>query len=241
MVANRQSSNLRARGPRGQGRAESRATRPAGSNTSTAHTAALDTRPFPSGTRLPRPLRSSGCPDPGGCVPDERTHDHKTHKTEERVICYPWHPLYQKAVWVIAQRCTSPHAVYKCRLAEREDRYGWELPVWMFDQAECATMRLTEAPHVSWHALRELQRVLAETMGNVVVQHRQLLAPGGTDETTTTAAARSAAEPVRSASGDPSLGSVASRDPASCSAAPRASTARTSASCRRARGAGGGR
>ena len=144
-------------------------------------------------------------------------------------------------MWVTAAICKAGQAIYKCRLQEREDRYGCELPAWMFDEARCAAMRLVDGPRVNWQALQELRLVLSETIENLVVQHRQLLEQGDADEATTTAA-DCTTQFVRTPASKPAMGNAVGRNSPSRGAAPGASAVRTPPSAkRRRRRVGGGR
>jgi len=89
----------------------------------------------------------------------------KTHNLsfEPRLVCYPWHRWYGRAI--LTRQASGAHAelAYLCRLPESPpDVMLVELPRWMFDAAHCATMRLVDEPHVDCAALRILARTIAE-------------------------------------------------------------------------------
>ena len=89
----------------------------------------------------------------------------KTHSIafEPRQVHYPWHRWYGRSV--LTRRAGGPHAdvAYFCRLPEAPlDAMLVETPKWMFDAAHCATLRLTEQPHVDCATLRSLKNSIAE-------------------------------------------------------------------------------
>lgn len=89
----------------------------------------------------------------------------KTHSTpfELRQVCYPWHPWHGRDA--LTRRAGGAHAdvAFLCRLPETPvDTMLVEVPRWMFDAAECATMQLVDQPHVDCGTLRNLKRTITE-------------------------------------------------------------------------------
>jgi hypothetical protein len=89
----------------------------------------------------------------------------KTHSItfEARQVCYRWHRWYGRNV--LTRRAGGAHAdvSYFCRLPETAvDTMLVEVPRWMFDGAECATMQLVEQPHVDCGTLRQLKHAITE-------------------------------------------------------------------------------
>jgi hypothetical protein len=89
----------------------------------------------------------------------------KTHSIafEPRQVCYPWHRWYGRNV--LTRRAGGAHAdvAYFCKLPEAPlDAMLVEIPKWMFDAAHCATLRLTEQPHVDCATLRALKNSITE-------------------------------------------------------------------------------
>ena len=96
----------------------------------------------------------------------------KTHSTafEPRQVCYPWHRWYGRDV--LTRRAAGVHAdvAFLCKLPEAPiDAMLVEIPKWMFDAAHCATLRLTERPHVDCTTLRRLQNSITEQRVSVKV------------------------------------------------------------------------
>jgi hypothetical protein len=89
----------------------------------------------------------------------------KTHSItfESKQVCYPWHRWYGRSV--LTRRAGGAHAdmVFLCKLPEAPiDAMLVEIPKWMFDAAHCATLRVTEQPHVDCAALCTLKNSIAE-------------------------------------------------------------------------------
>lgn len=90
----------------------------------------------------------------------------KTHNIafEPKQLCYPWHPWYD--LTVLTRKAGGSHAdvAYFCKLPEAPlHAMLVEIPQWMFDAAQCATMRLAEVlPHVDCATLRALRSMIAE-------------------------------------------------------------------------------
>jgi hypothetical protein len=93
-------------------------------------------------------------------VPRQKTH---SIPFELRQVCYPWHPWHDRDV--LTRRAGGAHAAvaFLCRLPETPvDTMLAEVPRWMFDAAECATMQLVEQPHVDCGTLRHLKNTITE-------------------------------------------------------------------------------
>ena len=96
----------------------------------------------------------------GFAIPLQKTH---SIAFEPRRVYYPWHRWYGRSV--LTRRAGSAHAdvAYFCKLPEAPlDAMLVETPKWMFDAAHCATMRVTERPHVDCATLRTLKSSIAE-------------------------------------------------------------------------------
>lgn len=93
-------------------------------------------------------------------IPLQKTHD---IAFESRQVCYPWHRWYGRSV--LTRRAGGAHSdvAYFSKLPEAPlDAMLVEIPKWMFDAAHCATLRLTEQPHVDCATLRTLKSSIAE-------------------------------------------------------------------------------
>ena len=110
-----------------------------------------------------------------GCaIPLQKTH---SIAFEARRLCYPWHRWYGRSILTRAVGGAHADATYLCKLPEAPvDAMLVEVPRWMFDAAQCTSMRLAEVPHVDCSTLRRLkntiaeQRVSVKTGGAAVVQ-----------------------------------------------------------------------
>jgi hypothetical protein len=90
----------------------------------------------------------------------------KTHNIafESRTLCYPWHPWYGKSILTRRAGGARFESAYHCKLPESPpDVMLVELPKWMFDSAECSTMRLAECPRVDVLALRSTRVQISES------------------------------------------------------------------------------
>jgi hypothetical protein len=89
----------------------------------------------------------------------------KTHNIafDSRQVCYPWHRWYGRSV--LTRRAGGAHAdvAFLCKLPDAPlDAMLVEIPKWMFDAVHCATLRLTEQPHVDCATLRTLKSSIVE-------------------------------------------------------------------------------
>ena len=146
------------------------------------------------GTRSPFPYLAAAqsedpacpCPTPSASSHGDTTPQHKTHKTEDREVCYPWHPLFRQTIPIrLLQRCNGG-VVAHCDDPTEVGSGGFEIPAWMLDRAHCSTMTLSQDPFVDTEALIQLRDVLDSARrkgGPDVVEdrHRLNTAQGGAD------------------------------------------------------------
>ena len=71
-----------------------------------------------------------------------------THVTDQREVLYPWHPWFDKSVYVHELIDKLGDAVFRCNLTGRRSDRLLEVPVWMFDRAACAACRRVGTAHV---------------------------------------------------------------------------------------------
>ena len=93
-------------------------------------------------------------------IPPQKTH---SIAFEPRRLCYPWHPWYDRNI--LTRPAGGAHAAvaYFCKLPETpHDAMLVEVPRWMFDAVQCATMRAAEFAHVDCATLHTLRRAIAE-------------------------------------------------------------------------------
>ena len=119
----------------------------------------------------------------GSAIPLQKTHN---IAFEPRQVCYPWHRWYGRNV--LTRKAGGAHAdvAYFCKLPEAPlDAMLVETPMWMFDTAHCATLRLAEQPHVNCATLRTLKNAIAEQRVSVKasVLQPQLFRQAGHGET----------------------------------------------------------
>ena len=76
-----------------------------------------------------------------------------------RTVRYPFHPWFGREVFVFTHLSWLGQPILRCRL-DLEAPRGLDIPLWMFDEATCATMGIKSQPAVSFHALRRLRQVL---------------------------------------------------------------------------------
>lgn len=103
----------------------------------------------------------------------------KTHSLtfESKQLFYPWHRWHR--LELLTRKGTGPHSEHSlwCRLPEDPpDAAMVAIPLWMFDAAVCATMRLGDQPSVDCAALRALQDLIGELRAGgprEVLQHQQ--------------------------------------------------------------------
>jgi len=119
------------------------------------------------------------------------------HRTEVRVVRYPWHPLHAEQVVV------HPHGTGVVRCAPVGDARAKSILMdeWMLDPVACATMRSASEPSVCLDALEDLRRLL--------VQARDLDPPSASADTAAhEQASRPSASPDESTAPAPSSSGV---------------------------------
>jgi len=88
------------------------------------------------------------------------------HRTERREVLYPFHPWGGCIVHIheVMKRTTGDFC--RCsRQGHATDRC-LELPMWMFDRAECAAVRVEAKPHVHLGVLSALVGLLSRAVGD---------------------------------------------------------------------------
>ena len=83
------------------------------------------------------------------------------HRTEEREVLYPWHPWAGSIVQLDEVVEKSAGDCVRCR-HDGDPSRRLELPLWMFDRAVCAPMRVELAPQVDIAAIQALMALLAD-------------------------------------------------------------------------------
>lgn len=89
----------------------------------------------------------------------------KTHETtfDLREVRYPWHRWFGRGIET--RRASSVHFenAYLCKLPEAPSYTKLvEVPQWMFNLAECGSMRIDAVPHVGCATLRLLNKTIIE-------------------------------------------------------------------------------
>jgi len=93
-------------------------------------------------------------------VPRKKTHD---ITFDSRRLCYRWHRWYDQDILTRPAGGARADATYFCKLPEASlHEMLVEIPRWMFDAAECASMRVMDMPHVDCQTLRALKNAVAE-------------------------------------------------------------------------------
>jgi hypothetical protein len=134
----------------------------------------------------------------------------KTHITETREVCYPWHPCYGQTVLIRKLFVRCGDAVCRCGIWRQGSRRSMEIPQWMLDRAICCTMRLNQKPAVSYPTLLELKELLqrAAVTGDPAViqpQHHSSMLKGDADEMVTRSSSHASAGIVPSSPENPGL------------------------------------
>src|SRR5262245_13742945 len=108
-----------------------------------------------------RPVRSAaGCPAPGADAPCCATHRRKTPPVDVGRIRYPYHPWFDRDVWIVGRCVRHGQPIWDCRL-DPADGPTREVPAWMFEAATCAAMTVRAEPRIAVPALRHLRDLLA--------------------------------------------------------------------------------
>jgi len=117
-----------------------------------------------AGRSCPRArLRSAfGCQAPGAGAGHCTTRRQNAHRIEEREVVYPWHPWSGCIVQIYQVVEKSSGDVVRCSRGDEVPGRWLELPLWMFDRAECTLMRVATAPRVNLVALSALAVLLTE-------------------------------------------------------------------------------
>ena len=85
------------------------------------------------------------------------------HRTEDRKVLYPWHRWAGRFVHIHELIGKAAGDVVRCSHDDDTSGRWLELPIWMFDRAACAPMRLETCPQVNIAALQALRALLDET------------------------------------------------------------------------------
>jgi hypothetical protein len=110
----------------------------------------------------------------GGCT----TRRDNAHRTEERKVLYPWHPWAGCTVHVHEVIEKAAGEVVRCSRDGGASGRLLELPIWMFDWAVCAPIRIETFPQVDIAALLALRALLnATATGGVTVDLASSNAP----------------------------------------------------------------
>jgi hypothetical protein len=142
-----------------------------------------------AGVRLPS--GSAGCtagrsmPDRASCRRgsgaaggDCTTRRGNAHRTEERKVLYPWHPWAGCIVHIHEVIEKAAGDVFRCSHDDGASGRLLELPIWMFDRAVCAPVRVGAFPQADIAALQALRALLdATVIRDVAVGHASSNAP----------------------------------------------------------------
>ena len=90
------------------------------------------------------------------------------HRTEERKVLYPWHPWAGCIVHVHEVIEKAAGGVFRCSHDGCASGRLLELPIWMFDRAVCAPMRVETFPQGDIAALQALRTLLDAICGVAV-------------------------------------------------------------------------
>jgi hypothetical protein len=92
------------------------------------------------------------------------------HRTGERRVLYPWHPWAGCIVHIHEAIEKAAGDVARCSHNDGAPGRLLELPIWMFDHAACAPMRVETSPRVDIAALQALRALLdATAIGGVAL------------------------------------------------------------------------
>jgi len=109
----------------------------------------------------------------GSSVADGRctTRRGNAHRTEERKVLYPWHPWAGCIVHIHEVIEKAAGEVVRCSHDDGASGRLLELPIWMFDRAVCAPMRVETFLRADIAALQALRALLdATAIGGVAVE-----------------------------------------------------------------------
>jgi hypothetical protein len=85
------------------------------------------------------------------------------HRTEERKVLYPWHPWAGCIIRIHEVIEKEAGDVARCSFNDGSLGRLLELPIWMFDHAACAPIRIETFPRVDIAALQALRTLLDAT------------------------------------------------------------------------------
>lgn len=113
----------------------------------------------------------------------------KTHEItfDQREVHYPWHRWFGHTIETRKAGGQHYQLAYLCKLPESPPHTLLvEVPKWMFDAAECASMRIESLPYVDCEKLRIFRKVMVEQRSSlkaVVIQPQPTgeAGSGGTD------------------------------------------------------------
>lgn len=91
------------------------------------------------------------------------------HETDERKVLYPWHPWAGCIVHIHEVIEKVAGDVFRCSHDDGASGRLLELPIWMFDRAACAPMRVETFPQADIAALQALRALLDAAIGGVAV------------------------------------------------------------------------
>jgi hypothetical protein len=183
-----------------------------------------------AGLRVMRPVRTQPgphTPGPSAAGPGCTTRPHKTHISDRREVCYPWHPWAGRHVLVVSTFTRAGRAMLRCQLASDDRGPPLELPDWMFDRASCDRMRLAPSPVASADSLLALRVLLngvgptTEHRNRVQERHRPTSPSGDADASPATSPP---ARPVHPTTDPPELGRAPARGPSEGANASRPAT-----------------
>ena len=98
------------------------------SSTLTSHPIAHGRRHCPLCKLLLLQVRSTCSLNPGDFVPDGTNRQNKTHITETREVCYPWHPCFGQSVLIKRSMVRIGKAIFWCSIWATELSGHWNYP-----------------------------------------------------------------------------------------------------------------
>src|ERR1700747_3385187 len=103
-----------------------------------------------SSTQCAQPRPSSRA---GAVTTTREGNAHRTDKSDEREVLYPWHPWAGCTVYVHETVEKTAGTALRCSRDGGAPERWLPLPVWMFDRAACLLMRIARDPQVDLAAL----------------------------------------------------------------------------------------
>src|SRR5271156_1149923 len=97
------------------------------------------------------------------------TRRRNAHGTAEREVLYSWHPWAGSIVRIheVIEKIAGDYV--RCSRGGASSRW-LELPLWMFDRAECVPMQVEKFPRANLTALIALKALLSETCGDAALE-----------------------------------------------------------------------